>query len=91
MDDLRATALKNSIDKQLFEKKDALLEELFAGCKDTDSYEKVYSNMVINAVRISTRLSVGLIMDMLIEFGLIKPADEAKIRRDILKLVEPKK
>ena len=88
MDDLRATALKNSIDKQLFEKQDALLEELFAGCKDTDSYEEIYSKMVVNAVRISTRLSVGLIMDMLIELELIKPADECDCRKSMWKIVK---
>lgn len=88
MDDLRAAALKSAIDKQLMEKTDVFLEEIMEGCEDTDSYEKIYSKMVFNAVRISSRLSVGIVIDMMTEFGLMKPADESDCRKSMWKIVK---
>lgn len=88
MDDLRAKALKNAIDEQFAEKKDVFLEEIMEGCEYTDSAEKIYSKMIFNAVRISTRLSVGIVIDMMTEFGLMEAADEDCCRKSIWGIVK---
>ncbi len=88
MDDLRAKALKNAIDEQFAEKKDVFLEEIMEGCEYTDSAEKIYSKMIFNAVRISTRLSVGIVIDMMTELELMKPADESYCRKSIWGIVK---
>ena len=88
MDDLRAKALKNAIDEQFAEKKDVFLEEIMEGCEYTDSAEKIYSKMIFNAVRISTRLSVGIVIDMMTELELMKPADERYCRKSIWGIVK---
>lgn len=88
MDDLRAKALKNAIDEQFAGKKDAFLEEIMEGCEYTDSAEKIYSKMIFNAVRISTRLSVGIVIDMMTELELMKPADESVCRKSIWEIVK---
>ncbi|NBK92199.1 hypothetical protein D5278_09490 [bacterium 1XD21-13] len=88
MDDLRAKALKNAIDEQFAEKKDVFLEEIMEGCEYTDSAEKIYSKMIFNAVRISTRLSVGIVIDMMTEFGLMEAADEDYCRKSIWGIVK---
>lgn len=88
MDDLRAKALENAINQQFAEKKDKFLEEIMEGCEYTDSAEKIYSKMVFNAVQMSVRLSVGIVIDMMTEFGLMKPADESDCRKSIWEIVK---
>ncbi len=88
MDDLRAKALENAINRQFVEKKDKFLEEIMEGCEYTDSVEKIYSKMIFNAVRISTRLSVGIVIDMMTELELMKPADESYCRKSIWGIVK---
>lgn len=88
MDDLRAKALENAINQQFAEKKDVYLDEILMGCEDTDSFEKIYSKMIFNAVQMSVRLSVGIVIDMMTEFGLMKPADESVCRKSIWEIVK---
>ncbi len=88
MDDLRATALQETINRCFMKKADAIEKEMIEGCKDTDSLEKICTRMVINAIRISTSLSVGLVVDTLMELGIADPADEDKSRRGILKVIK---
>ncbi len=88
MDDLRAAALQETINRCFMEKADVIEKEILEGCKDTDSLEKICSRMILNSIIISTRLSVGLVVDMLTELGLAEPADEDKLRRGILKVIK---
>ena len=88
MDNLRAKALENAINQQFAEKKDAYLYEILEGCECADSFEKIYSKMVFNAVRMSVRLSVGIVIDMMTEFGLMEAADEDCCRKSIWGIVK---
>ena len=67
MDDLRAKALENTANRQFADNAVAIQEEILEGCKDTDSYEVIYSKMIFNAIRISTILSTIAPMDSIVE------------------------
>ena len=88
MDALRATVLEKEIDKQLKEKEKELIEEILRECEDTDSADILYVKMIRNAIGISIKVSVGIILDMLIELGIAGPHDEKQLRKNILSVVK---
>ena len=88
MSDLMATAIEAKVN-QLFElKKEYIMEKLFDGCDNTDSYERVYAKGIYNAMIISVDLSVELVIDTLMSLGIIGAADEKKIRKEIISVVQ---
>lgn len=88
MSELMATAIEAKVN-QLFElKKEHIIEKLFEGCDNTDSYEQVYSKGICNAMIISVDLSVELVIDTLMSLGIVAAADEKKIRKGILSVVQ---
>lgn len=88
MSNLMATAIEAKVN-QLFElRKEHILEKLFDGCDNTDSYEQVYAKGIYNAMIISVDLSVELVIDTLMSLGIVGAADEKKIRKEILSAVQ---
>lgn len=88
MDKLIITALEKEISKQLNEKKDEIGKAILSSCKETDSMEKIYVKMIINAIEISVKMSTSFILGMLIGSGLVIPRDEEQIRRNIFSIVK---
>ena len=88
MSDLMAMAIEAKVN-QLFEsRKEHILEKLFDGCDNTDSYEQVYAKGIYNAMIISVDLSVELVIDTLMSLGIVGAADEKKIRKEIFSAVK---
>ena len=94
MDDLTATALHSIIHKQfeVWNEQDAVVDEiernLFQGCEKEDRAEKVYARMIINSMEIAAEISAKVILEMLLTGGVIKPANERQLRKDILSVVK---
>lgn len=53
----------------------------------TDSTEVVCGKMVANAVAISVRISLGAVLDILIDAGLVEPYSDDELRRRKLSIV----
>lgn len=87
MDGLRAIMLEKVVDEQLKEREERIEEELFKGCKETDSAEKIYTKMILNGISIATKIAAGLSLDLLIDAGIAKPYDEDTLRRSIFSVV----
>lgn len=88
MSDLMAMAIEAKV-KQLFElRKEHIVEKLFDGCDNMDSYEQVYAKGIYNAMIISVDLSVELVIDTLMSLGIVDAADEKKIRKEIISAVQ---
>ena len=47
MNDLQKMALEKAIDEQFAERMDWINEAIFKGCLDTDSAEKIYTQMIV--------------------------------------------
>lgn len=88
MDRLRSAALTKAISEQLMEQREAFEEELLSGCKEDDTYEKIYSKMILNGVIMSTRLAVGIVLDALIDYGIVEPLDDDSVRRNIISFIK---
>lgn len=88
MDRLRAIALEKAINDQIIEQAEVFQKEILSGCEEDDTYEKIYAKMILNAVKMSIRLSVGIILDVLVDYGIAEPVDEDEARRSIISLIK---
>ena len=88
MTELQAIALQKGIEKQLKEQTDDLIKELAVGCEETDSTEVVCAKMIANAVAVSSRISMGAILDILIEAGIVEPYSDNELRRKNMSIVK---
>lgn len=94
MDDtneLRRSIIEREIDKQLFTQKDGLREAIMQGCKETDSYEEIYTKMIINSTMASVKITAMMIMEMLFDTGVWTPRSEDELRKNIFSVVNGKK
>lgn len=88
MDVLRATALEKEINRQIRERSYEITEAIIEGCEEADSAEAVYGKMVANAVAVSVKMSIGTILDILIDLGIVESHDEEQLRKNILSVVK---
>lgn len=94
MDNLTATALSSMIHEQFErwnEQKDVMnqLEEgLLEGCTCEDTKEEIYSRMIINSMEIAANISAKIIMEILFANGVMKPAAEERLRKNVLTVVK---
>lgn len=88
MDALQIIALQEMIENQLREQAGALTKEIAAGCESTDSTEVVCGKMIANAIAISVRISIGMVLDMLIDAGLAEALSDDVLRRKRLSIVK---
>ena len=94
MDDLTATALHSMIYKQ-FESWDSqdddrkeIEDAILYGLEKKDSMERIFVKMLFNAMKISAEISAKIIFEILLTAGVVKPADERQLRKDILFVVK---
>lgn len=88
MNDLQKMALEKAIDEQFAERMDWINEAIFNGCLDTDSAEKIYTQMIVNGINIATKMAVALAFDLLEEVGVWVPYSEDEIRKRIFSIVK---
>lgn len=88
MSNLMATVIETKVNQLFKLRKEHIIEKLFEGCDNTDSYERVYSKGIYNAMIISVDLSVEVIVDALMSLGIVGAADERKLRKEILSAVQ---
>ena len=75
MSNLMATAIETKVNRLFESRKEHIMEKLFDGCSNTDSYEQVYAKGICNAMIISVDLSVELVIDTLMSLGIVGAAD----------------
>ena len=94
MDDLMATALHSMIHKcfETWNGQDDARKEIenaiLCGCERKDSTERIFVKMLFNAMEISAEISAKVILEILLTAGVIEPADERQLRKDILSIVK---
>jgi hypothetical protein len=88
MNALQVITLQKEIEEQLKEQADDLEKEIAVGCKETDSTEVICGKMIANAIAISTRISLGAVLDILIEAGIVSPYSDNELRRKNLSIVK---
>lgn len=82
MDDLMRTVIAREVAKQLDRQKEELHEALFQGCDYNDTFEKIFSRMVVNSVYCSVTLAAEIAIGILLECGAV-PRSEEELRRSI--------
>lgn len=94
MDNLTATALHSMIYEQ-FESWDSqedarkeIEDGILRGCERKDSTEEIFVKMLFNAMKISAEISAKIVLEILLTAGVVKPADERQLRKDILSVVK---
>nr|DAG84457.1 MAG TPA: hypothetical protein [Caudoviricetes sp.] len=60
-----------------------IFDMLFSGTSEQDSEQKIYSQMLLNGIKLSTYLSVQMILDLLIENQIVE-LDERQIQKLLL-------
>lgn len=94
MDNLTATALNSMIHEQFesWNTQDAFVEEivkaLCRGCTEEDSKDEVFSRMIFNSMEVAACVSAQTIMEILLTAGVVKPADEDRLRKNVLSIVK---
>ena len=83
MDDLMRTVIAREVAKQLDRQKEELHEALFQGCDYNDTFEKIFSRMVVNSVYCSVTLAAEIAVGILLESGELTPHSEKELRRRI--------
>ena len=61
-----------------------VFDMILSGTSEQDSEQKVYSQMLLNGIKLSTYLSVQMILDILIENQIVE-LDERQIQKLLLK------
>ena len=61
-----------------------VFDMILSGTSEQDSEQKVYSQMLLNGIKLSTYLSVQMILDLLIENQIVE-LDERQIQKLLLK------
>ena len=79
---------KKAIYKMICDSTESQTEQVFdmilSGTSEQDSEQKVYSQMLLNGIKLSTYLSVQMILDILIENQIVE-LDERQIQKLLLK------
>lgn len=94
MDNLMEKALHSMIYKQFesWNAQDDAMSEIengiLHGCDRADSMERLCVKTLFIAMKISAEISAKVILEMLLTGGVIKPADEHQLRKDILSVVK---
>ena len=82
MNDLMRTAIAREVAKQLDRQKEELHKSLFQGCDYNDTFEKIFSQMVVNSVYYSVTLAAEIAIGILLEGGAVSRSEE-ELRRSI--------
>lgn len=90
MDDLMRTAIAQEVGRQLDRQKEELQKELFRGCDEKDTFEQIFSMMVINSVYFSVTLAAELAIGILLKSGEATPKSEDELRRSIFSVCSRK-
>ena len=61
-----------------------VFDMILSGTSEQDSEQKVYSQMLLNGIKLSTYLSIQMILDILIENQIVE-LDERQIQKLLLK------
>ena len=94
MDALMTAALHSMICKQFefWASQDAVRKEIengiLYGCEKKDSMEDIFVKMLFNAMKISAEISAKVILEILLTAEVIEPADERRLRKDIISIVK---
>ncbi len=94
MDNLTATALSSMIHKQfeLWNEQEDIMnnfkEELLKGCTHEDTTEEVFSRMIVNSMEIAANVSAKIILEILFTGGLMEPAEEERLRKNVLSVIK---
>lgn len=83
MNDLIRTVIAGEVAKQLDRQKEELHEALFQGCDYNDTFEQIFSQMVVNSVYYSVSLAAEVAIGILLESGEFTPRSEEELRRHI--------
>ena len=82
MNDLMRVAIENEVRRQMDMQKEELHKALFRGCDNEDTFEEIFSKMVINSVYCSVTLAAEMAIGILLEGGAV-PRSEEELRRTL--------
>jgi hypothetical protein len=71
--------IAESVDAVLLDSKNLIANNILSGANQSDSKDKFYSLMVLNAIDIATHISVQSVVTTLEKLGLIVPSDYEKL------------
>ena len=86
--ELIRSVIGQEIDRWFSEQGDWLRENLLSGCDETDSFEKIYSRMVLNSIITSVKMAVDIAISFLIKAGISEPKNEEELRRLLMSVVK---
>ena len=89
MNDLMRTAIAREVAKQLDRQKEELHKSLFQGCDYNDTFEKIFSQMVVNSVYYSVTLAAEIAIGILLEGGAVSRSED-ELRRSIFSVLDEK-
>lgn len=87
-DELIRAVIGQEVDRWFSMNEGWLMDNIFSGCKKTDSAEKIYSMMVVNSIVTSVKIAADLAISFLIKAGISEPKSEDELRKRLMSVVK---
>lgn len=88
MNRLAELVIEDKVKAQFVHNRDIIEEALLRDCEKTDSYDRIYTKMLVNSMEISADISTKIILEILISLGVIGENDEKQIRKKIMSVIK---
>lgn len=88
MNDLHRDIISKAIVNYMNSNLSTIQKNVLAGTCEGMTTNEFYTQTLLNSIRVSTELSVNILLDVLEENGLIHFSSEKEIRKSLLHLVE---
>ena len=86
--ELIRSVIGQEIDRWFSEQGDWLMENILSGCDETDSFQNIYSRMVVNSIITSVKMAADIAISFLIKAGISEPKNEEELRRLLMSVVK---
>lgn len=86
-DELIRAVIGQEVDRWFLGQEGWLMDNIFSGCKETDSTEKIYSMMVVNSIMTSVKIAADMTISFLIKAGISEPKSEDELRKRLMSVV----
>lgn len=88
MTDVLRTAVDNLVEEMLNNNYELMMKSIFQNISASDSPDVLNAKMLTNAIHYSVHASVQIMVELLLQTGILTAADEADLRKHLLHLVK---
>lgn len=88
MTDVLRAAVDNLVEETLNSNYEFMMKSIMQNASSSDSSDVLNAKMLTNAIHYSTHASVQIMVELLLQTGILVAADESDLRKHLLNLVK---